>query len=103
MTHATKDQISLCLILLRAEVDISVSKLLGFDTFANLLRVSALENLLLEKSIGFGFGKFGLEKNSWFRKILSPKKRVGFGEFGQNFCLVSHSVRERIQFLNCKS
>ena len=48
-THATKDQISLCLILLRAEIDISVSKLLGFETFANFLRVSVLENFLLEK------------------------------------------------------
>ena len=50
-THATKDQISLCLILLRAEIDISVSKLLGFETFANFLRVSVLENFLLEKKV----------------------------------------------------
>ena len=48
-THATKDQISLCLILLRAEIDISVSKLL--ETFANFLRVSVLENFLLEKKV----------------------------------------------------
>ena len=39
-----------------AEIDISVSKLLGFETFANFLRF-------------------------WFRKILSPKK-TGFGKFG---------------------
>ena len=46
------------------EIDISVSKLLGFETFANFFRVSVsvLENLVSEKSLGFGFGKFGLGK-----------------------------------------
>ena len=48
----------------RAEIDISVSKLLGFETFANVLRVSVSvsENLVSEKSLGFGFGKFGIVK-----------------------------------------
>ena len=58
------------------EIDISVSKLLGFKTIAKSLRVSVSENLVLkkksrfrfrkklvsEKSLGFGFGKFGFGK-----------------------------------------
>ena len=36
-----------------AEIDISVSKLLGFETFAKSLRVSVSENLVSEKSLGF--------------------------------------------------
>ena len=58
------------------ECDISVSKLLGFETFAKSLRVSVSENLVSEKksrfrfqknlvsekSLGLGFGKFGLKK-----------------------------------------
>ena len=45
-----------------AEIDISVSKLLGFETFANFLRVSVSvsENMVSEKSLGIGFGKFGI-------------------------------------------
>ena len=49
----------------RPEIDILVSKLLGFDTFANFFRVSVSKNLVLEK-------KF------WFQKILS-QKNLGFG------------------------
>ena len=43
----------------QAEIDILVSKLLGFETFANLLRVSfsVSENLVSEKSLGMGFGQ----------------------------------------------
>ena len=60
------------------EIDISVLKLLGFKTFANFFRVSVSvsENLVSEKksrfrfrkvwsrkkSLGFGFGKFGIVK-----------------------------------------
>ena len=58
------------------EIDISVSKLLGFETFAKSLRVSVSENLVSEKKsrfrfrknlvsekgLGFGFGKFGIVK-----------------------------------------
>ena len=47
----------------QAEIDILVSKLLGFETFANLLRVSfsVSENLVSEKSLGIGFGQnFGI-------------------------------------------
>ena len=63
-----------------AEIDISVSKLLGFETFAKSLRVSVSvsenlvsekkswfrfrKNLVSEKSLGFGFGKFGFGKKS---------------------------------------
>ena len=60
------------------EIDISVSKLLGFETFANFLRVSVSvsENLVSEKSLSFGFGKFGIGKKSRyrFRKIWYRKK-----------------------------
>ena len=38
-----------------AEIDISDSKLLGFETFASFLRVSVSEKLVLEKSLGFSF------------------------------------------------
>ena len=48
------------------EIDNSVSKSLGFETFANFL--------VLEKSFSFGIGKFGLEKN------------LGIG-YGQNLVL----------------
>ena len=56
------------------ESDISVSKLLSFETFANVLRVSVsvLENLVSEKSLGFGFVKFCLGKSLGF----------GFGKLG---------------------
>ena len=47
---------------LATEIDILVSKLLGFETFANVLRVSVSENLVSEKSLGFSFERFGLEK-----------------------------------------
>ena len=40
----------------------------GRKTFANFWRVSVSENLVLEKSLGFG--KFGFEKS------------LGFGKFG---------------------
>ena len=56
------------------EIDISVSKLLGFETFANFLRAKPiLANLVSKKSLGlrkfglgFGFGEFGLKKVSVF-------------------------------------
>ena len=60
------------------EIDISVSKLLSFETFANFLRVSVSvlgnlvtekkfrfqlqKKLVSEKSLGFGFEKFGIGK-----------------------------------------
>ena len=61
-----------------SEIDISVSKLLGFETFANFLRVSVSENLVTgKKSLSFGFVKFGLEKKSLgfgYRKFGLRKK-----------------------------
>ena len=35
----------------QAEIDISVSKFLGIETFANFLRVSVSENLVSEKKV----------------------------------------------------
>ena len=60
------------------EIDISVSKLLGFETFANFLRVSVSvsENLVSEKKSRYRFRKI------WYRK-----KSLGIG-FGQIFGIV---------------
>ena len=60
----------------RAEIDISVSKLLGFETFANFLRVSVSvsENLVSEKKSRYRFRKI------WYRK-----KSLGIG---QNFGII---------------
>ena len=62
------------------EIGILASKLLGFETFANFLRVSFLENLVSEKSLGFG--EFGLVKKvsvslseNW---VLEEKSRYQF-------------------------
>ena len=99
---------------MHAEIDISVSKLLGFETFANFLKVSVSvsenlvsekksrfrlrKNLVSEKSLGFDFRKFGFVKKSrfQFRKKLVSEKSLGFG-FGK-FGLgrkVSVSVSEK--------
>ena len=75
------------------EIDISVSKLLGFETFAKSLRVSVSEKkslfrfrkkLVSEKSLGFGLENLVSEKKSRFRKNLVSKKSLGlgFGKFG---------------------
>ena len=40
---------------------------LGLETFAKFLRVSVSKNLVSEKSLGFGFGKFGIVKKSQYR------------------------------------
>ena len=86
----------------KTEIDISVSKVLGFENFAKSLRVSVSvsenlvsekksrfwfgKNLVSDKSLGFGFGKFGFGKKSrfLFRKNLVSEKslRFGFGKFG---------------------
>ena len=49
----------------KPEIDISVSKLLSFETLACFFRVSVSENLVSEnlvskKSLGFGFRKLDL-------------------------------------------
>ena len=59
------------------------------------------ENLVLEKSISFGFSEFGLGKKYRFRNNWSLKQSLGFGfekfgigkksfsiDFGQNFSIV---------------
>ena len=65
---------------IRAEIDISVSKLLGFETFAKSLRVSVSvsENLVSEKSLGFGFDKIWSRKKvsvSFSENLVSEKKK----------------------------
>ena len=50
----------------QSEIDISVSKLLGFETFANFLRVSVSENLVSEKKVSVS-------------ESLVSKKSIGFG------------------------
>ena len=71
-----------------AESDISVSTLLGFETFAIFLwvPVSVLENLVSEKRFGIGFLKFGLRKKgsvSVSQNLVSVKRfGIGFLKFG---------------------
>ena len=62
----------------RAKIDNSVSKLLGFETFANFFKVSVSvsENLVSEKKSQFRF-----------RKNLVSEKSLGFG-FGKGLTLV---------------
>ena len=57
------------------ECDISVSKLLGFETFPFFLMVSVSvsKNFGIEKSIGIGFEKF------WYRKKVSVLVSKNFG------------------------
>ena len=105
---------------------------LGLETFAKFLRVSVSKNLVSEKksrfrknlvsekSLGFGFGKFGLgrkvsvsvsekfclgKKSRFrFRKIWYRKKCLGIG-FGQNFGIVIQwsSPHHLVSFLPCLS
>ena len=79
-----------------AEIDISVSKLLGFETFANFLRVSVSvsENLVSEKksryrfrkiwywkkSLGIGFGKFGIGK----KVLVSVSVKILVSSFSES-------------------
>ena len=55
----------------RKKVSISVSE----NIVSERVSLSVLENLFSKKSLGIGFGKFGLEKKSWFRKIWSRKRK----------------------------
>ena len=65
-------------------MDISVSKLLGFETFASFLRVSVSENLVSKKVSVLVSKKIGLGKKSQsrfrFRKKLVAEKSLGFGK-----------------------
>ena len=80
-----------------SNIDISVSKLLGFETFANFLRVpvSISENRVSENKSLFrfwkiwsrkqslGFGNFGLGKKVSTSENLVSEKSLSIG-FGQN-------------------
>ena len=61
-----------------AEIDISVSQLLSFETFANFWSFLVSEDLISEKSLRFGFGKNWSRKKSRFRKIWPRRKSIGF-------------------------
>ena len=52
----------------QSECDVSVSKLLGFETFPLFLMVSnsVSKKIGIEKSIGFGIVKFGIGKSFGF-------------------------------------
>ena len=68
---------------------------LGLETFAKFLRVSVSvsKNLVSEKSLGFGFGIFGLGKKYWFRFRKNFVSEKSFGIcFGQNFGIVIQCV-----------
>ena len=85
---------------LGSEIDISVSKLFGFETFAKFVRVSVSgsKNLVSEKKVLVSVSeKFGLEKKSRFRfrKIWSRKKSIGFG-FGKIWSRKKVSVSENL-------
>ena len=75
------------------EIDISVLKLLGFETFANFLRVSV--NLVSEKITVYVFENLVSENKSpfQFQKIWCRKKSAGFG-FGE------FSLGNKFQFRN---
>ena len=50
----------------------------GRETFANFWRVSVSENLVLEKSLGFDFRKFGLGKKVSISENLVSEKSLSF-------------------------
>ena len=52
-------------------------KSLGFGKFGLGKKVSVSENLVSEKSLGFGFGEFGLGKRFRPWKIWPRKKNLG--------------------------
>ena len=70
-----------CLFSLGPEIDISVSKLLGFETFANFWgfqfqfrKIRFRKKLVSEKSLGFGFRKLGLGRK------ISVSEKFGLGK-----------------------
>ena len=71
MKHAGKDDHFCFCTTSISEIDISVSKLLSFKTFANFLRVSVSENLVSKNKFWFQF-----------RNKLVSEKSLGFGKFG---------------------
>ena len=83
----------------KTEIDISVSKLLDFKTFAKSLRVSvSVSEIWFQKKVSVLVSKkFGLGKKSRFRfrKIGSRKKSIGFG-FGKIWSRKKVSVSENL-------
>ena len=91
---------------------------LGLETFAKffMISVSVSKNLVSEKSIGFGFGKFGIGKEVSvsvseflvsekkyrfrFRKNLVSEKSLGFG-FGKFGIGKKFRYRFRSKFWYC--
>ena len=73
-----------------------VSKLLGFETFAKSLRasVSVSENLVSEKSLGFGFEKFGLGK----KILVSVSEKFGLGRKVSVLVSEKFSLRKKSRF-----
>ena len=67
---------------------------LGLETFAKFLRVSVSvsKNLVSEKSLGFGFGKFGLKVtelftlDSMFVRSSVRSKQAIFRQTSLNYC-----------------
>ena len=74
---------------MRPEIDISVSKLLGFETFAKFLRVSVSETLVSEKSINFG--KIWSRKKVSVSENLVSEEKIGFG-FGKKVSVSENLV-----------
>ena len=68
------------------EIDISLSKLLGFETFADFWGFRFRCQKIWSQKISFGFGKFGIQKKYqfWFQKKLVSEKSISFsfGKFG---------------------
>ena len=54
--------------------------------------------MVSEKSLGFGFGKFGLTKKYWFRKIFVSEISLGFG-FGKFVIGKKVSVSVKVKIL----
>ena len=67
----------------------------GLETFANFQRVSVSvsENLVLEKSLGFGFGEFGLGKKSltFVSKNWVSEEKSRY-RFRSKFCIGKKSL-----------
>ena len=90
---------------LQPECDISVSKLLGFETFPMFWMVSdsVSKKFGIEKSIGFGIGKKLVSKKYRirYRKYLVSEKSFGFG-FLQIFGIVTHCLDFLVALLSQK-
>ena len=85
-----------CMCIVHPECDVSVSKLLGFETFpffwwfriryrkileSKKVSVSVSEKFGIKKSIGFGIGKI------WYRKKVSDSVLFRFWVLSHTVCL----------------